>query len=50
VSRELLAWLKEKFPDRVPRLADTDREVWAAVGRQDLIRYLQGLYDAQETT
>jgi len=50
VSKELLAWLRDAFPNRVPSLDDPERLVWAKVGQQDVIRHLSALYDAQETT
>ena len=33
VPRELLLWLKERFPDRAPDRKDSDREVWIKGGR-----------------
>lgn len=48
VSPELLTWLRNAFPNRLPEMTDMDREVWAKVGRQDVIRHLSALHDAQE--
>ena len=48
VPRELLQWLKARFPDRAPDREDTDREVWLAVGQVEVVRHLQSLFDEQE--
>lgn len=50
VSPELVKWLSDVFPDRVPSVADSDREIWMAVGRQDVIRKLRKLSVEQSQT
>lgn len=50
VSRGLLQYLEETFPDRLP---DTDsdiseREMWALMGHQRVIRHLRAIHKAQE--
>lgn len=47
VSKEILAWLNERFPNRLPSLTDSDREIWSKVGAADVLRHLQKLHDAQ---
>ena len=41
VSPLLVDHLATLYPDKVPDLGMTDREVWIAVGRQDVIRKLR---------
>jgi hypothetical protein len=49
VSRELLEWLKRKYPDRAPDpVKDTDRMVWVKAGNVEVVRHLQSLFDLQE--
>lgn len=50
IPRDLLEWLKARFPDSAPLRTDTDREVWIRVGHVEVVRHLQALYDQQETT
>ena len=49
VSKEVLTWLRDVFPNCVPKLDDSERLVWSKVGQQDVIRHLQKLFDEQET-
>ena len=37
----LIDALERKFPDRVPTLTDTDREIWYKAGQVHVIRYLR---------
>lgn len=43
VDPSLVEHLERKWPNSVPDLDASDREVWAAVGRQEVIRYLRAL-------
>lgn len=47
VDKHLLDSLTEQFPDRVPEMTDVDREVWAKVGEQRVIRFLKRLFEEQ---
>jgi hypothetical protein len=49
VRKETLDYLKQLFPDRLPELADTDRQIWFNRGAAEVIRHLQHLYDQQQT-
>jgi hypothetical protein len=45
ISTGLLAGLKQHFPSQQPSITATDREIWAAVGEQRLIAFLQQKHD-----
>jgi hypothetical protein len=41
VDPALVEWLERKFPNKVPRIEDPEREVWAKVGEQRVIQVLR---------
>ena len=43
VDSALIERLAAKYPNRVPTPDMTDREIWIAVGKQDVIAYLKGV-------
>jgi hypothetical protein len=43
VDPQLVEWLEAKWPNRVPDIDEADREIWAAVGRQEVIAYIKGI-------
>jgi len=47
ISNELLAWLKEAYPIRTPKLGDTEREIFYHAGQVDLIAELEVHHNAQ---
>lgn len=47
VSLELLNALKERFPDQVPNVTDSDRTIWTKVGNVQVIRFLQEQFKEQ---
>lgn len=47
VPEDLVNHLKTLFPDQTPSLLDSEREVWAKVGCQQVIRYLDSLIEDQ---
>jgi hypothetical protein len=47
IDLELLKHLVELFPDQVPNISDSDREVGAKIGEQRVIRYLKNLFEEQ---
>jgi len=47
VDKVLIDALSEQFPDQVPELNDSDREVWAKVGEQRVIRFLKRNFEEQ---
>lgn len=50
VTRELVEWLERAFPNRCPSPADSDREIWMAVGAVKVITKLKQLSEKQSTT
>lgn len=49
ISHAVIEWLMRLYPDSVPTLEMTHREVWFAAGRQDVIRKLKAEYKLQRT-
>jgi len=47
---ELLEYLEEIIPDCVPRLEESEREIFHRVGAVHVIRLLRMNYDAQNET
>jgi len=45
VTKALIEWLEATYPNRVPSLEMSDREVWIAVGEQRVISKLRNLHD-----
>lgn len=41
VTEEFIEALEKQFPDRSPKLTDTDREIWASVGRAEVVQFLR---------
>ena len=50
VSRSLLAYLHEVFPDRVPTIDLSERAIWLQVGGVYVVRHLEDIYDQQSST
>lgn len=48
VPKELLGWLKEKIPDRMPDYSISLENFRFEQGRVSVVRLLQHLYDEQE--
>jgi hypothetical protein len=40
-AEDLLEALDRRFPERHPRLTDSDREVWFNAGKRDLINFVR---------
>lgn len=47
IEKALIDYLSEQFPDQVPNITDSDREVGAKIGEQRIIRHLKGIYEEQ---
>lgn len=47
IKESLIRGLEMTYPVRLPRLKDSDREIWVAVGRQDVIEKLKLIRKAQ---
>lgn len=48
VDPALVIALAEVFPDRCPRLTDSDREVWSAAGAASVVSFLLAKVQEQE--
>jgi hypothetical protein len=48
VSRGLLKYLEETYPDRLPEEATTIQDVYFLMGQQRVIRNLRAIHKAQE--
>jgi len=48
VPQELLAYLKKIYPLRMPKVSETEREIFVRVGHHDVIRTLEKLAADQE--
>jgi len=47
ISKALVDWLDRLFPDRCPNPNMSDRDVWIAVGRADVVRKLKYEHEQQ---
>lgn len=45
VEAGLLEYVRQCFPDKCPHPAMTDREVWMAVGEQNVVKKLAALHN-----
>jgi len=50
VSPQLVERLSKVFPDQCPEPAYSDREIWMAVGRAQVVRKLRQVSAEQHTT
>jgi len=50
VDQSLVDWLSSVIPNRCPNIGDSEREIWIAVGRQDVIQTLRALAKEQSLT
>jgi hypothetical protein len=48
VTRELLAYLRQVFPDKLPDIDISDRELGALIGRQRVITHIASMLLNQE--
>lgn len=48
IHEALVKHLEETFPDRCASLTAPKREVWAATGRAEVVRYLRNLMERQQ--
>jgi len=47
ISRELLTFLEEIYPLRMPTVDETEREIFVRVGHREVIRTLKKFHDEQ---
>lgn len=43
VDPALVEWLEKRYPNQVPRIEDSDREIGAKIGEQRVIDALRGI-------
>lgn len=48
ISRELVDYLLKVFPDRLPKIDTSDRELGALIGQQRVIQLLKNVLAEQE--
>jgi hypothetical protein len=49
ISKALVDWLNRLFPDRCPNVNMSDRDIWIAAGRADVVRKLAHEHNQQAT-
>lgn len=47
LSEELVKDLQERFPNRWPQLAETDREIWFKAGQRSVVEFLSKAHERQ---
>ena len=48
-ASDLVKWLDQMYPNRVPRMDAADREIWAYVGQRELVEgLLRWLKESEE--
>jgi hypothetical protein len=50
VSRALLDHLDRLYPERFPRLDESEREIWHAAGARSVVRLLRRHFELQQQT
>mgnify|MGYP003136033521 CR=1 FL=1 len=50
ITKELLRYLGDVYPDRVPTVAMSEREIWIEVGKISVVRHLEDVYKMQSET
>lgn len=50
ITKELIEYLEAIYPDKAPKLNDSDRQIWATVGQVELVRHLRAIHDQQTET
>jgi hypothetical protein len=48
IDPALVTWLERVFPNKCPKVTDTEREIWMAVGTQGVIANLRAVSAAQQ--
>lgn len=49
VTKALVEWAEEIFPDQCPNLNDTDRSIWYRAGQASVAKKLRQLFEDQTT-
>jgi hypothetical protein len=48
VSKELLEYMNQMFPDKCPDVTDTERKIWVNVGKREAFNHFQRLFKKQQ--
>jgi hypothetical protein len=48
IAPEIVEWLQKLFPLASPNEADTDRQIWIAVGVQKVVKKIKLVSDEQQ--
>lgn len=48
ISNDLVNYLEEVFPDRMPSSKTTERELWVKAGQVEVVRFLRDLKEREE--
>jgi len=47
IPKALMDELNFRFPEKTPSMTDSDREIWASVGRRSVIQFLNKEFERQ---
>lgn len=47
IPEDLLVWLERIYPNQVPRVTDSEREIFMKVGQVELVKTLRHFYTRQ---
>jgi hypothetical protein len=47
VPEDIVAELERRFPDKAPRIDDSERKVWTKVGNVEVVRFLRDRLERQ---
>lgn len=50
IPKALMDELNLRFPEKTPLMTDTDREIWANVGRRSVVKFLNAEFARQNET
>lgn len=48
ITQELINYLSSIYPDTVPKVSDSDRDIWVNVGAVSVVRHLESIKKRQE--
>lgn len=47
IPKALMDELNLRFPEKTPLMTDTDREIWANVGKRAVVQFLNSIFKKQ---
>ncbi|WP_018123381.1 hypothetical protein [Desulfovibrio oxyclinae] len=48
LDEELIKALETRFPERCPKLTDSDRDIWFYAGKRAVVKFLSETYEEQQ--